>query len=295
MNYLKLFEEIQHPGITGKKVDSWINIKIDKDLPLRISRYAKALDVYVDSDDLEKKLEILSDPDLLGKYGVQCKLSIIILLQYLKEIRSNFEDSAAGFLFEDFIAGLLHSKRYGGREGYDFIDSYGKTCQIKFYSENTTKIQIRKDLCDYYILGLKNGSRTGAKVWIIYSDDEKIDEYLVPTVVMKYGKPKDVRIIDISLLEDSIEPYYLSFGNLDSVIEKLSDELKDFIKVLYDNISELNYNIETIITGVDKNQKVIGVNNLEKYYKYSEQNIENIQDQILFVKNEISGLIKRYK
>lgn len=248
------------------------------------------MDEYAKSDDLEEKLEILSNPKSVGKYGVQCKLSIVILLQYLKEIKNNFESSSAGFLFEDFIAGLLHSRRYGGREGYDFVDSLNRTCQIKFYSETTNKIKVRHELCDYYIIGLKLKNQNGAKIWIIYNNDE-VDEYLVPTVI----GGKDVRMLNVSLLKENIEPYYLSFDNIDRVIKKVSDNLKDFVRVLYDNISELNYNIETIITGVDKDQNIIRVDDLETYYKKTNLNIEGIQDQILFVKDEIFSKVRRYR
>ena len=184
MKVRKFNEMIEMPGVRGNKVEGWINIKIDRDLPIRVSRYAKALDQYVSATDLEAKLDILSKPiQSQMTYGPQCQLSIVILLQYLKEIKNNFESSSAGFLFEDYIAGLLHRKRKGGYSKTDFvgIGQYGQKehYQIKFYRYQTGKITLRGKMCDKYVIGLK-GAET-AFIWIIGGEGEfQINDCLIP-------------------------------------------------------------------------------------------------------------------
>ena len=134
MKHLKIFEDIQDalPGIVNGKVNSWVNIKIDNDLALRISRYAKAIDYYSDRYEIEDKLEILSDPSIIDG-GIQYNLSVIMLLQYLKEIRTNFNSQTGGYLIEDYISGLLHlPKRVEDYKVVDLWDGRYKY-QIKFY------------------------------------------------------------------------------------------------------------------------------------------------------------------
>ena len=210
------------PGIDSRgEVTSWVNVKIDSDLPLRISRYVRALDTYVPSlnnnlltiNGLGQKLGILSNP-LKNNYGAQAQLSVMILLQYLKEIKSKHDASSAGFLFEDYIAGLLHGKKVGGFGNKDFEDGDGRGCQIKFYAEKgstgtqTTLIKVRNEILDYYIIGLKRPN--DALIWII--DDGgifKIRDYII-TKISKKGEL--TTYVDVKKLkESSMKPFILKF------------------------------------------------------------------------------------
>lgn len=305
MNIKKFYEineEIELPGMSGDVVDSWVNIKVDKDLPIRISRYAKALDSFVkNGNDLKGKLRILSNPTISRRYGPQCKLSIVILLQYLKEIKNNFESSSAGFLFEDYIAGLLHRKRHGGYKNYDFRGVDG-TCQIKFYNTQKGQIKVNAELCDYYIVGLKNSN--GANIWIIDNDGQfTIENYIVPYYYKdENGDFTDevaYRMINATLLKKEMDsgikqPYKLSFSNIDSIIVEVSKDIKKFVGELYDNISELNYNIETILTGVNKEQDIISSKEIEKYYSNSIKNIDNIESGVKNIKKDIFKKVEKY-
>jgi hypothetical protein len=298
-NIKSILEYLELPGKHGRKVDSWINVKIDKDLDLRISRYTYAMDKYakpislIQQNDifelLKKKFNILSNPTS-NQYGAQCKLSIILILQYLKEIRSNFDPSSSGFLFEDFIAGLLHSKKVGDNKNSYFTDINDKTYQIKFYKGSSYQIKINPDLCDYYIVGLK--SQYEVRIWSILWDQESPDG----NGTYVYGPDKLGKYhIDMTRIRNNENPEILSFKNIDNNIRTLSQNLRDFIEQLYDEISELNYNIETIITGVNKENIVLkDIKEIDSYYMKSQTNISNIGQKVKDVTKEVERSIKKY-
>lgn len=304
MKHLKIFEDLGRlPGLgLGDKVESWVNVKIDKDLPLRISRYAQSLDQYVHKTDLKGKLEILSNP-LNGKieYGIQCQLAIMMILQYLKEIKSNFDPSSSGFLFEDFIAGLLHGQRKGGYGNADFVDKNGLDYQIKFYGLNSPPIKVRAELCSRYIIGLKDENMV--YLWII--DDESgidMDDYVTPY----YYKDEDgnlteeiaFRKISLSKLKKQtrIKPYKLEIGDVEKDIKEIAYAIRTLIEAMYDEMSELNYNIETIITGIDKNRNPVDINKIQNYYDDAVDNMKGIKKHLEIVRKGIfSKITSKFK
>lgn len=288
MKHIKLFlESMDIPGISGKKVNSWINVKIDKDLPLRISRYTRSIDKFANlsGKSIEEKLDVLSNPKA-NQYGPQCKLSIILLLQYLKEIKSNFDASSSGHLFEDYIAGLLHSRKEGGYKSEDFIDDDKNTYQIKFYAYGTPKIVISEKVCDKYIFGLK--LKDEAHIWV-FNWNDLVDLDLV--LQLENGKYE----VNITKLKKEKNYYNLSFKNIDKSIKVISESLREFIKNMYDEISDFNYNIETIITGVNKENDIIDYDKVDVYYSYAENNIKRIESNLTDVKKKIKKAIRRYQ
>ena len=281
------------PGIrrtpTGKeRVESWVNIKIDKDMRIRVSRYTRALDKFCNPSDIYAKFDILSNPKI-SKYGVQGKLSIIILLQYLKEIKNNFDGSASGFLFEEYISGLLHLKRSTGNKSEDIRnDDSDNTYQVKFYDNKTSKIKINPKPCDFYIVGLKYHDR--ALIWVLENNIyrlKKNGQYIYTE--------NEKTFIDISSIKSNLEPYELKFNNIDKSIKKISDDLREYIDEIYKNISELSYNIETILTGVNEDQEVLSKKDeIKKYYDKSEDCIDKLSRNLKKMKDEILKKVGRY-
>lgn len=294
-------ESKEYPGITfnrnKKVVQSWVNVKVDKDLPLRISRYATSLDKYVDPKDLRAKLEILSS-NKFKNYDSQCKLSIVVLLQYLKEIKNNFDPSSSGYLFENFIAGLLHKKNVGGYTSHDFEEDNGTKSQIKFYREKTPNFNVNhKNPVNKYIIGLKSESK--ADIWII----DETGPFKIKDFIIENRNDNDELIglqVDIKELKRLRDlghkmPYTLKFDQVEKIIEKISEGLYTMIENVYENISELNYNIETITTGVDKDGNNVIIDDMDQYYDDAILNMEQIQRDIKDVKKTILSSIKRKK
>jgi hypothetical protein len=306
MKHLKdiitLFEELELPGVRftpgkgEKRVDSWINVKADKDLHLRVSRYTRALDAYNNItqnniEGLKERLKILSNPYVRG--GVQLKLSMVLLLQYLKEIKSNFDSSSAGFLLEDYIAGLLHSRKTASGDYEDILGGNGKTYQIKFYKEKTGQLSINKSLCDYYIIALKYADNT-VRIFIVEPGDG-INDKGIPYVYTRGDDEDSPKWVDMTRVKKEVKPFKLEIANVDENIKRLSEDLKMYISDLYDSISNLNYNIETIITGVDKENKVIKPSEIDNYYSDATKDIDSINKHLAKVKSEVKTKTKRYE
>ena len=77
-------------------------------------------------------------------------------------------------------------------------------------------------------------------------------------------------------------------------IKKITKGIQDKLEKLYESISSLNYNIETIITGVDKYNNIVkDIEDLDLYYDSSEKDIHNIGENLKKVKGIIKGSIKR--
>ena len=200
MKYLKRFESIDDIEKLG-----WVNIKIDEKLFIRMAKYVTALDTVLTNDrdkyDLYKKLEILSNIDSYiqrSNIDIQTKISIITLLQYINEIKGQFNPSSAGFLLEGFLAALIHGNKVSGNKSADItnrqapqlpsespaeVDEYDDEYlqisykdleavefetsaggmnkikyQIKLYKKDST-IKIKMNkICDYYVICLKDGN-----------------------------------------------------------------------------------------------------------------------------------------
>lgn len=296
----KIFEnedDIELPGIrrtpTGKeRVESWVNIKIDKDMRIRVSRYTRALDKFCNPSDIYAKFDILSNPKI-SKYGVQGKLSIIILLQYLKEIKNNFDGSASGFLFEEYISGLLHLKRVSGNKNDDIRkdenDSF-ITYQVKFYDGPSSQIEINPKPCDFYIVGLKFPDHV--KIWVLEHNVHRLKKNGMYIYV---NTENNKTFIDMTSVKKIENPYILKFNNIDKNIKKISDDLREYIDEIYKNISELSYNIETILTGVNEDQEVLSKKDeIKKYYDKSEDCIDKLSKNLKKMKDEILRKVGRY-
>jgi len=120
---------------------NFTQVKIDKNIKKEISN------LIVDAGferkgDLTKKIEFLSDIKNKGK-TIQSQISGIILLDYLSEIKNNFNATTAGFLIEGFIAGLIDAHNFDDNSAVDVVyhkQGYqkGRNYQIKFWEGKTT-------------------------------------------------------------------------------------------------------------------------------------------------------------
>jgi hypothetical protein len=183
--------------------DGWVNIKIDTQLKLRLKNYVDVLDQHLISigkmniyqkHDLFLKIDAISDMGnelMSDRVNIQTKLSIVTLLQYLREIKNNFNASTSGFLLEFFIASLIGATVKGDFSKYDLthkILDVGKLkYQIKFYDEkNPAEIDWPEDSskrCNYYVICLKRNDSIVVSIF----DGTNVND---PCYMEKFAKPK---------------------------------------------------------------------------------------------------------
>jgi len=134
---LKILKEEDFKNLD--KFSGWVNVKIDNELNLRIGRLITGLGFR--GGDIKNKIKFLSNPvhgrlkpgESIGQ-ALNRKITAMMLLQYLKELKTLFNSSSAGFLFESFIAGLLGGKQIPGTGAIDVIRGTEKY-QIKLYQK----------------------------------------------------------------------------------------------------------------------------------------------------------------
>jgi hypothetical protein len=332
-DYIKLLEELRLPGMDNQIVRSWINTKVDNDLDLRISRYTKAIDPLISKSDIDNigiKLDLLdsfSNKRGLVDYGIQSKIALLILLQYLKEIKINFDGSSSGFLFENYIAGLVHKSKTPGNKIDDLtLNDYKFQIKLNLFSASEIKISDLKtstnvlnsgeDTCHYYIIGLKDYDRV--LIWIL-ADDVTDFNNKSPFVHKNYGikqylklpnsdeidYSKINKIIDTSKLKNTISrknyskkrglgkierglgaPYIIDFTHIDEIFTNITSDINENIKNIFDSLSELHYNIETIMTGINKISKK--ENDVEYTFKQIKKNTNSILSNLTKIKDDFT-------
>lgn len=277
----------------------WVNVKLDQQLGLRMGKYVAALDRILPSRhkyDLHEKVKFISklnDHITNPKYSVQVKISIITILQYMKELRAYFNPSSSGFLLEDFLAAIIHAKKVGDggiSDMNEYVEGGGRhrTYQIKFYKKEDGEIKVNmSETCDFYVICLKDGSKDTDPIEIHVLDGK--NPYS-PTFIGRFAQYKTGYFYGrgYSLVDPPSEESYirgeggkryvnitksklkkedksgkrrsiLDVGNLDELIAMCSQNIMDSIKETYDKLSELHYNIDSIVSGVDKRGKPINI------------------------------------
>lgn len=276
----------------------WVNVKIDNQIYIRMSRYVPALDRLSKGNkyNLAKKIDILSNVD---KYlenksiSLRDKISIISILQYLKEIRDErqFNPATSGFLLEGFLATLVYGNVINDYGIADITTSYNELIPLVYKADDPESSNLRNldfqiklykkggdikvnftILCDYYVICLKGQDEISVH---ILDGKRKVfgnkpNSYYVGNFARrKRGTDEFLRgvegdkqyiIIDTNKLERGNKHVRrLNVGNLDELIAKCGQSVQNSIKHVYDNLSELHYDIDSILIGRDKNRKPIDV------------------------------------
>lgn len=298
MKYIKKLEDIDN--ISNLK--GWVNVKIDEQLFIRMNKYVEAIDVLLDDINdkynLYKKIEIISNIDnYINKENVdiRTKLSIITILQYLNELKNNFNPSSSGFLLEGFLAGLIHGNIIRGYTHVDMIsksykeleapqfETTGQTnkkvkYQIKLYKKGgLIKLDLSPNkICDFYVICLKD-IQDKIDVHILSYDqsiDANIDKY---KVIHREKKDDNIITINTNKLYSIGNKYKIrldvSQSKIEDSIYKCGENIKNSIEEIYYNLSELEYDIDSIITGFDKNSRKIDIDSAKENADKSVNNI----------------------
>lgn len=291
----KLMDVIKFENFSDEIPKGWVNIKLDQQLGLRMGRYVAALDRilnFKDKYNLYEKLKFVSEIDkhiTNPKYSVQTKISIITLLQYMKELRAYFDPSSSGFLLEDFLASLINAKKVGDggisdMNQYEASGGIHKRYQIKLYRKGS-EIKINmNEICDFYVICLKDGTKETdpIEVHILWGKKPKDPLFIGGSFSARYKKnyprrypfgdiPSEesyiheeeggrrIMYVNTNKLEENPKKIILDVGNLDELISMCSQNIMNSIKETYDKLSELHYNIDSIVSGVDKRGKPINI------------------------------------
>jgi hypothetical protein len=292
----------------------WVNVKIDKEVVKKVERFSRRLAVdELGVRGLKIKLNKLRNPlGILGSRNenfasqIQQKISSLLVLKYLEEIKEKFNATSGGFLFESFIAGLLNGKVPDDNSKVDIVGHDGRTTyqvklvdwmsdsgNIKLFTRNRDEDNIdhleiwrnrntnKVQFCDYYIIGLKQNNKIF--IHVIKLDD--LGDYLIKSGISlaKLREKSAIRIVGPSAVS-----YELNLGDLEQKIQKIGDDLKESLNDIWTNLSEVEYNVETITTGQDKKGQTIDWNICDSIFKDSEIRLETVKTSLV----KLQGVMK---
>ena len=257
----------------------WINVKIDAHLKDRIFKYVEELDRGITDKskkfDLKYKLErLISFKDSVNMKDM---ITFMIILQYFKEIKDNFDGPAGGLLMEEILSCLVYGDRIPGNKKEDFIaknskifitrqegdDVQNKTVsyQVKFYTRgNFIKIDESK-LCDITVVCIRDGRNAASKIHICFLTAADITTYSTKTGI------STAQLVT----NNNVSKVVLDFFEIDKTLDRLATKIKDSIIVIYDNLAELHDVVDDIMLG-DKNK----VKKAEAITDVIKSNIKNI-------------------
>ncbi len=274
----------------------WVNVKIDMEVLKKVRRYAKSLgsetnnvhnsfiskleDIQrISNRDLrfsKKSGEVLASSFNKKRETIQKEMSVIILLHHINEIKDFFTPGSSGFLFESFLAGFIPNSKVVEDNGVADVTANGVSYQMKLYGYLSSTIPVTvNDAIDYYIVGIKHPQKIDIYV---------IDRDTVPAVQISSGFSMSRMTSNTNIRKFSFE-----LLNIEQRIASIARGLKESLDFLYAQLSEFQYNIETIITGVDENGDLVSDNDdFDKYKSRAIYNVENMS-------RELDKLVKSVK
>jgi hypothetical protein len=274
----------------------WVNVKIDMEVLKKVRRYSKSLgsetnnvhnsfiskleDIQrISNRDLrfsKKSGEVLASSFNKKRETIQKEMSVIILLHHINEIKDFFTPGSSGFLFESFLAGFIPNSKVVEDNGVADVTANGVSYQMKLYGYLSSTIPVTvNDAIDYYIVGIKHPQKIDIYV---------IDRDTVPAVQISSGFSMSRMTSNTNIKKFSFE-----LLNIEQRIASIARGLKESLDFLYAQLSEFQYNIETIITGVDENGDLVSDNDdFDKYKSRAIYNVENMS-------RELDKLVKSVK
>lgn len=287
----------------------WVNIKVDLEVVKRVRRYARTLGTntkghqsFLDKlEEFQKFSSLKRDESYIRRLKrgrIQKEMSCILLLRYIDEIKDFFNPSQSGFLLESFISGLIPNARTKEDNSPVDIKTSTDRYQLKFVDFKAEYIDIVRDLdgslLDYYILAIKYVD----KIEIFVVSGQEMTRRIEAETPMRFvtaglkkvkpGEPvpvvREVGTQRFSMKyltpitdESILNRFTIDLTNIEGRISNLGESLKENLDKLYSELSDFQYNVETITTGITQDGKVIkDQSEFDVFHLKAERNITNI-------------------
>jgi len=269
-----------------KQYPGWVNINVNTiGLKSRIERFTKSFGLG--KGKLPEKLDMISNPPN-NIVRLQEAMASIIILEHIKELRDNFNAATSGFLFEEVIAGLLPGETTGGVKTdfnkTDVIGYDGKKYQVKLYAGGNVAVkywepdnekviknpELMKENPDFIIFAMKKGN-------VIEIFQISFDEYKL------YAPDSGLSLSGMRKISDPIGT--LDTSKIDQTVKELLEETYESFSNLFKTVSDLEANLEGMITGVTEGGEKVnirsGANKVEGDIGRLAINFEELKDRLL--------------
>lgn len=295
----------------------WVNVKIDMEIVKRVRRYAKTLGTntkghqsFIDKlnefQKLSTQTRLEKNVKRLKRGTIQKEMSCILLLHHINEIKDFFNPSQSGFIFESFIGGLIPNSRVKeDNSPVDIKTTIGDRYQLKLIDMNSEYVDItkdndlgRSDYLEYYMISLKYVN----KIEILIIDgvelekrinDNKTGDYLTKGESRDKTKQATPRFKVSQFLSSTdtslVNKYTIELTDIEGRIQNLGENLKRNLDELYQELSQFQYNVETIITGVnEKGQAIRDQSQFDVYHIKAEDNIKKLANHLTNLVSDIN-------
>jgi len=309
--------EYDYYSLLPKIATGWVNVKIDMEIVKRVRRYGKSLGTnMMGHQSFISKLsefERLSSLDRsagnirkLKRGAIQKEMSCILLLHHINEIKDFFNPSSSGFLFESFIAGLIPNSRINeDNSPVDITSSHGRyQCKLVDWKEGYIEVTKDKDktkpiYLEHYLIARKfidrieiiiiDGDKLARKIedgtigdLITRGTDESPGRFSIPKIEKRLGSESSVE-------DGFISKFIIDLTDIEGRISNLGESLKAHLDNLYEELSKFQYNLETIITGVDQKGKALkGQSEFDVYYLQAQNNVTRLKSHLESLVSEIN-------
>jgi len=252
----------------------WVNTKIDMEVIKKVRRYSRGLGQLPGREGFARKLDelqrISTDRIAKGKKQrniIQKEMSVIMLLHYINEIKNFFTPSASGFLFESFLGGMIKNSRVIEDNSKADIWADGESWQIKLYdgvSASGMPVAYMSPgvPVDHFVIALKFADRI--EIALLKGQEQFKDDALYYAKYVTAGGSFSLAKLLACPLKYSIE-----LLGIEQRISSIAEGLKESIEDIYSDLSVFQYNIESIITGVDEKGKLINEDKFDQTYAES--------------------------
>lgn len=279
-------ELIQGPDYDYSKLipilsTGWVNTKVDMEVVKKVRRYSRGLGTGSRRDGFVMKLSELQnlsrgiEKRQRSRRTIQKEMSALMLLHYINEIKDFFTPSASGFLFESFLGGMIKNSKIVEDNSKADIRADGETWQIKLYDHLTATLPVaymddelakkeKRDPVvpvDHFVICLKFADRI--EISVLRGIDDENDPLCYKNFFTPGGQ------FSVPKLKSSSYKYTLYLMGIEQRIEDIAEGLKEAIDDVYADLSKFQYNIESIITGVDEEGKLLNEKKFDETYNKS--------------------------
>lgn len=295
----------------------WVNVKIDMEIVKRVRRYAKTLGTntkghqsFIDKlnefQKLSTQTRLEKNIKKLKRGTIQKEMSCILLLHHINEIKDFFNPSQSGFIFESFIGGLIPNSRVKeDNSPIDIKTTIGDRYQLKLIDMNSEYVDITKDndlarseYLEYYMIALKYVD----KIELLIIDGVELEkriagdntgDYLTKGISRDKSKDRNPKLKISKFLSSNdtklVNRYTIELTDIDGRIQNLGENLKRNLDELYQELSQFQYNVETIITGVnEKGQAIREQSQFDVYHIKAEDNIKKLANHLTNLVSDIN-------
>jgi hypothetical protein len=184
------------------------------------------------------------------------------------------------------------------------------------------KVLVSSEFLDYYVICLKNIDTIDVYILkgVIFNElnckyttagkKYEMEKYTTPKGFVKYRKKvsehkkprlilpeviKDLKDKEYTKGDESMVKFKIDLTRIESRIESIGSGLKSSLDKLYDEISNFQYNVETLITGTKADGSIVKEQDeFEQFYNAGVANVAVITNELAKLRNsiEVKGSVK---